>query len=271
MNEKVKDLVPASLRNYFGLIQNRLSNLERRTDIIFAQQKTIALMEETLDTLIARPRYETSDAAGFNGQMPRKRVFRDLLDAFEFEIMVETGTWTGDTTGFLAESARVPVFSSEINYRFHSLARKRLVDFPNVSLHLADSRKFLSMLAADSSLTSRRAFFYLDAHWYTDLPLLEEIQIIANAWTDFVIMVDDFKVPDDDGYGFDDYGPGKTLDIESIMPIMNSEDLVAYFPSASSHDETGYHKRGCVIVAPRKMGTRLNEIASIRKYPAVAV
>ena len=222
-------------------------------------------MEQTLETAIARPRYQASDDAGFNGQPARKRLYRALLEAFDFELMVETGTWTGDTTGYLAETSGVPVFSSEINYRFHSLARKRLVDFPSVSLHLSDSRRFLSELAANPDFARRRTFFYLDAHWYNDLPLREEIGIIADAWPEFVIMVDDFQVPGDDGYGYDDYGPGQALTIDYITGTMIDKGLAAFFPFASSHDETGYHKRGCVVIAREGDGGVLDMISELRR------
>jgi hypothetical protein len=54
-------------------------------------------------------------------------------------------------------------------------------------------------------------FFHLDAHWEGDLPLQEEIEIILGRFPNFLIMIDDFRVPGDSGYGFDDYGRGKML------------------------------------------------------------
>jgi hypothetical protein len=265
-----KSLVPAYVRNYLGRIQNRLTNLEAQTAIIFSQQRTIALLQETIDMVDVRPRYEPAENAGFNGQPARKRLFQDVLKEFDFELIVETGTWIGETTGYLADSAKVPVFTSEINHRFHSLARKRLVDYPNVALHLSDSRRFLRSLAENSDLTQRRTFFYLDAHWYKDLPLREELEIIADAWSEYVIMVDDFQVPGDDGYGFDNYGDGLALNVEYIAPVVAEKRMAVFSPSANSHDETGYHRRGCVVLAPESYRQRLNAIQSLRDYAHAA-
>ena len=53
-------------------------------------------------------------------------------------------------------------------------------------------------------------FIYLDAHWEEDLPLAEELAVIARATTRCIVMIDDFQVPGD-GYAYDNYGPGKAL------------------------------------------------------------
>ena len=62
-------------------------------------------------------------------------------------------------------------------------------------------------------------------------------------------MIDDFQVPHDPGYGFDDYGPmcGR-LTIDFIEDLIAEYDLSVCFPAFASVDETG-SKRGCVILA----------------------
>ena len=56
-------------------------------------------------------------------------------------------------------------------------------------------------------------FIYLDAHWNDDLPLPEEIDIIAKDLRNFFIFVDDFQQPDA-GYGFDRYENGNELTLD---------------------------------------------------------
>ena len=58
--------------------------------------------------------------------------------------------------------------------------------------------------------------FYLDAHWHEYLPLRDELEIALGQFANAVVLIDDFQVPDDPGYGFDDYGPGKTLNLEYL-------------------------------------------------------
>jgi hypothetical protein len=76
------------------------------------------------------------------------------------------------------------VYSSETESRFHAIASMRLAKIPNVHLSLSDSRAFLRELS-DGALRGKTVLFYLDAHWYTETPLLDEVQWIASHWGRF--------------------------------------------------------------------------------------
>ena len=79
---------------------------------------------------------------------------------------------------------------------------------PQVRLFLGDSPVILDQLTKTGLHPNDLTFFYLDAHWRDALPLREELRIIATQHACAVVMVDDFKVEDDSGYGFDIYGNG---------------------------------------------------------------
>ena len=81
-------------------------------------------------------------------------------------------------------------------------------------------------------------FVYLDAHWNDDLPLVEELQIVSAGWPRAVIMIDDFQVPGDAGYGYDDWGPGRAL-TEDLLPATALAGWSLTYPSAASDYETG--------------------------------
>jgi predicted O-methyltransferase YrrM len=246
MRRILRRLIPRSIRSYFHDLQHRLTNLEM-----------------VVDVLLSSPVYVPGDDVGFNGQLVRKQIFRDMLAKFPFEVILETGTWTGNTSAFMAETSHLPVHTCELNPRFHAVARMRLKGIKGVEFTLADSRSFLEQ-AAQSELTGKFAFFYLDAHWYQDLPLWRELDIIERAWKKFVVMIDDFRVPGDDGYRYDAYGPNKTLSIEFLDDIMRSRNLAAFYPSAPSRQETG-HKRGCVVITREgELAAKCREIASVR-------
>ncbi len=266
----LKRIAPAAIRSYLDRIQARLDTLEdavndlqvTRTNLLV----TIANLETALDAVIENPKYIASDEAGFNGQSARKEIFRKLLSTIDFQFIVETGTWLGDTTAYMAELSKLPVFSAEVNRRYHSIAKMRLKDIQNVNLRNVDSTVLIKELSKQDGLSNACPFFYLDAHWYRELPLTQEIELIVQQWDRFVIMVDDFKVPGDDGYGYDDYGPGKTLSIEHIGPLLRHYDLTTYFPATRSADETG-KKRGCVLLARTGPLTQmLRTISSLRRY-----
>jgi hypothetical protein len=207
----------------------------------------VSSLETIVDYLIESPKYIDSDSIGFNGQKYRKQIFENLLAAFCFEVIVETGTWVGNTTGYMAAKTNIPIYTVELNKRFSALARMRLQDFDNIIFELGDSRRLLAKLAR-TDVADKRTFIYLDAHWYADLPLKEEIAIIANHWKKFVIMIDDFQVPGDEGYGYDNYGKEKSLTLKYFSKIFSQYGLMPFFPAISSTQETGY-KRGCVILA----------------------
>jgi len=100
-------------------------------------------------------------------------------------------------------------------------------------------------------------FFYLDAHREDDLPLREELEIIFTYWQRPIVMIDDFQVPDSD-YAFDDYGPGKTLNLDYLQPVIAAYNISVFFPAVDVAEETGV-KRGCVVLCQEKTGTEIEE------------
>jgi hypothetical protein len=53
------------------------------------------------------------EAAAFNGQPGRQRLFLGLMRAIRFDEIVETGAFRGDTVAFMAARSGLPVFASE--------------------------------------------------------------------------------------------------------------------------------------------------------------
>jgi hypothetical protein len=202
----------------------------------------------------------------FNGQKFRQQMFMDILGTIPFDAIVETGAFHGSTTQFLANTSRLPVYAVEINPRYFHFARRQLKDCHNVHLYLGDSRSFLKQLKENSEFPNQHVFFYLDAHWYKDLPLRDEVALIAANWKSAVIMIDDFEVPNDPGYGYDEYGPDKKFSLEYLSPLSDF-GYVAYFPSASSDQESGW-KMGCVVLVDSKLSGQFNRIPSLKPHAA---
>lgn len=232
----------------------------------------VSALEMALTTLLENPRYVSSPAVGFNGQHHRKRVFLDLFATCPFLTIVETGTFIGNTTGFMAESTTARIHTCEANPIFHSLAKSRVPDHTRIAFYQGDSRTVLRELLAQNAAqfrTGAPVFFYLDAHWHDDLPLDEEISLIAAHVGEFAIMIDDFQVPDDPGYGYDNYGKGKSLDLATFGALFHRLELQAFFPSLKGEQETG-GRRGCVVLARRgPLAEKLATLASLRMLPAI--
>jgi hypothetical protein len=122
-----------------------------------------------------------------------------------------------------------------------------------------DSAKILKALPAETI----PILFYLDAHWGIELPLAQELQIIGNRFPSAIALIDDFKVPDDSGYGFDTYGANE-LSIEYLY--RNGVKAPVYLPVICSNEETG-SKRGCAALAfGDQMTTALDNVRLLRRW-----
>ncbi len=193
-----------------------------------------------------------------NGQARRQQVIRDIFRAIDFDEVIETGTFRGATTEFLGYVSGKPVRSVEFMQRFYDFAKFRCAGQGNIEIEHGDSRAFLRKLADRPQ--DQRSFIYLDAHWQDDVPRHEELKIIHQRWQEVVVMIDDFLVPDDEGYGFAQYG-GKPLTTDYLPPLPG---WVMYFPSAKSSEETG-SKRGSIVMAPQALAAELDKVPGLRR------
>jgi hypothetical protein len=206
----------------------------------------------------------TGFGGALNGSPARLTVFEELNRRCSFDAVVETGTYRGESTIFFA-AAGCPVYSSDVNPRYLGYAQARLWSRSNVHFCLGDSRQFLRRLIQDSTVSKDRVFFYLDAHWHDDLPLREEVDLIFRHWTRPVVMVDDFQVPDDSGYQFDDYGEGKKLSLEYLNPVAHL-GFISFFPAFPSSEEVGL-KRGWVVLASDRFSLeQLRAVPQLREW-----
>jgi predicted O-methyltransferase YrrM len=179
-----------------------------------------------------------------NGQSGRRAIFEQIL-GIGFDTVLETGTYRGITTEWLAERFNGTVASCELEKIYFRQAQNRLANRSNVSLNLLDSRQFLEKYL-EAAPASEKVFVYLDAHWKNDLPLAQELEIIDRTDLQVVIAIDDFRVPGDAGYAFDDYGPGKALTIE-LFEFLKNRGYRIYFPSLPSSLEDGAKRGVCVL------------------------
>lgn len=202
----------------------------------------------------------------FNGQARRREIYEDLVAAVGFDAVIECGTYRGSTTPFLQHTAGVDVDTVEADPRFYGFSRVRLSGSSRIRLHLSDSRAALRSFAARPDLAGRRVFVYLDAHWRDDLPLAEEVEILFGSPLSVVAMVDDFRVPGDDGYGYDAYGPDKTLDA-AYLDRIPEQRFRRFYPEAPSSEETG-RRRGSVVLAGAELADTVATCATLTEAPA---
>ena len=216
-----------------------------------------------------RPGWRQSWGGPFNGQTFRQQLFVELCSRVRFVAVVETGTYRGTTTTYFRRTTRVPIHSFESMPRHYGFARARLWRARGVHLHREDSRAGLARLAAGRALPPGPVFFYFDAHWQRDLPLSEEVDLAFAHWSQAVVMIDDFAVPDDPGYAFDDYGPGKALTL-AYLGRRTAPPMALWFPACASSAETG-ERRGCVVLArDAALVALIDPMRTLRRWSASA-
>ncbi|GAA2064405.1 O-methyltransferase [Williamsia deligens] len=194
-----------------------------------------------------RPHLGAAWGGPLNGQHHRREIVREIARTVHCDRVLETGTFRGTSTEFFSNVFGVPVDTVEVNPRYFHYSRRRLAVTPSITVTLGDSRQFLRTVARTSA-PDDTVFVYLDAHWLDDLPLAEELAIIDSEWTRAVVLIDDFEVPGDPGYAFDDYGGDKVLTAANLPASV--DDWSLFYPSLPSHAETGARRGCCLLTSP---------------------
>ncbi len=177
----------------------------------------------------------------FNGQATRRKTVDLLVREFSPETLIETGTFLGFTTRCLAGYGS-HTYTVEVSPRFRYAAKFALRDLDNVTMIWGDSATAVRHLAKGSEVT--RPLAYLDAHWEEDVPLDAELECLFSSWDDVLVVIDDFRVPGEPGYGYDIYN-GVPLSLDELsLP----EGVTVAFPAITAVEETG-SRRGTVYLA----------------------
>lgn len=183
----------------------------------------------------------------FNGQAERTSTIVALVEGLQPDAAIETGSFFGFTAARMADFG-APVYTIERDPGLYNVARLRLRGRPNVTVLLGDSAVVLPKIAAEAEI--RRPFVYLDAHWGGGLPLATEVDTVLRTWSDCVVVVDDFLVPHDSGYGYDIYdGRALSLEMLSLPP-----EVAAAYPSLPAAQETGA-RRGTLYLGQGRGGS----------------
>jgi hypothetical protein len=196
------------------------------------------------------PEQRYSWGGPFNGQRNRLDIFRELHGFYNFTNAFESGTYRGTTTNFLAGAVAGKVWTVELDPWSFGFCWARFCLSPKVKTIFGDSRQAIRT-AFPPPDRHPTPFFYLDAHWVAnDLPLQEEVKAILDRYANCVIMIDDCQVAGDSGYGFDDYGGGRTISLDYIRRASDAFSPRIFFPKLPASAETG-ERRGCVVLVGR--------------------
>lgn len=149
--------------------------------------------------------------SGFSGAAPhpiKMEIVQSYLDRFRIDNFVETGTYLGDTLGFIARF-HTQCTSIELSEDLYEAACKRFSAFSNVNLIHGDSAVRLPELLQS---IKQPTLFWLDGHYSAgvtargnvDTPISEELRaILEHSVKEHVILIDDARCFDGKaGYPF---------------------------------------------------------------------
>lgn len=135
--------------------------------------------------------------AGCITEQEMKRIFKRFPDYSGIQTFVETGTFRAETISKMS-----PLFANchsiELSRELYESARARFSSTP-IHFHWGDSVKVLRELIPT---IAEPAVFFLDAHFCgresgkgeVDVPLLEEIRLIAARPYRDLLIIDDFRL-----------------------------------------------------------------------------
>jgi hypothetical protein len=171
-------------------------------------------------------------------------TIQSLRQSLDLKNFVETGTYHGDTSLLMSRYFN-SVYTCDI--QDHPKAIEFFIS-PNINFTCVDSREFLKRTLP---LVKQHSLFFLDAHWYEDWPIKEELRLIFNSCDTPVVVIDDF----DTRMGVDtDSYQGRVLDLDLIRQDIPSD--YRFFYSGRS-----YRNRGMLFLVPpsSKIGQSLEE------------
>ena len=201
----------------------RLSKLELRNRLVKAVPNAPHILRRAMN-LALYVVWKICPSALPVPQVEKARVIREWAAKRDIRVLVETGTYLGDTI----QSTRhyfEQIFSIELDSTLHSRARHRFATARNVSLINGDSSLALPIVFPQ---LNRPTLFWLDAHFSEGItakgsgvtPILKEVELIVKCRSGAdVILIDDAPLFDGtNGYPTIEF---VTLYVKRIWPEAN--------------------------------------------------
>lgn len=188
----------------------------------------------------------TQYPTAFNGDIQLQQLFSNIINNYDFDIIIETGTHKGETTEFLC-SFQKHVISTEIVPEFHNTVKEKLKNLVNLTLLLGDSATSLESIFF--AIKDKKIIAFLDSHCFNDTVLERELELFTQLTHKPTLIIHDFYVPGT-SLGYDSWD-GHRYDIDFYKK---------YFDRLYGHDEYSYSynddsatgaRRGIILIQPK--------------------
>jgi len=233
------------------LLRNLLNKLQRIKKI----EKLILVIKKILkegDFLEI-----TEQILGFHGDQYLLNLVNFLL--LESDFYIETGTRRGVTLKYVADGYKnLRLFSCEPNKEFFAIAEAKLRGYSNCKIYNETSQNFIPKILDTYDLNENLSFFFLDAHGKGfEWPLRQEIEQITHRLRKAIILIDDFKVPNNPQFVYDVYD-GQECKMSFIQDKLNAKrDYELIYPKYKIKTSNYPHFLGYIVIL---MGLNVEEI-----------
>ncbi len=126
------------------------------------------------------------------GKYPKSEIVVEYAQKYNLDTLVETGTYHGDMLMEVHEYFK-KIYTVEIKQENYDFAVDALdhAGVKNVSFYLGDSVQILPDILSE---LKSPALFWLDAHWYGNTPLRQELNLFQNhREAGHILLIDDVR------------------------------------------------------------------------------
>lgn len=192
----------------------------------------------------------------FHNDAILQQLIEQSVSFFKVKTFFETGTYKGDSLRFVIGKFKdtVTYVSCELDKGMYDYARGELKKDPvaskcngNVTILNTSSPEAIRA-SSEKGILASLTLYWLDAHWYSYWPLLDELKEILQVSKKAIIIIDDFKTPlQQNGATFDSYSDQQN-DLNYINRVLQfdshpqSYDVLfpSYFSDSSKPSQVGY-------------------------------
>jgi len=187
---------------------------------------------------------------GFHDDEYLLRLVDNLIAPCDW--FIETGTNVGSTLAYVARTyPDVQCLSCEPEVEAFKEAQKNTNPHSNVTIYNEDSQSFIERLESDYSfLFSHEVLFWVDAHGFGfDWPLREEVAFISSHFQQGYVLIDDFKVPENEEFGYDVY-EDQECSMDYVEDVIDDDwNYRLYYPDYTEHTSPHHPLRGWGLFA----------------------
>ena len=183
---------------------------------------------------------------GFHGDRILLSLVDHIITSAGITCFVETGSNVGSTVIYIAKRyPEISCYSCEPDRRAFELAEQNADGLDNVELYNLPSQEFLKILEMEiPDIKTRKTLFWLDAHGYGfPWPLKEEVAFVTGEMKQGYMLIDDFKVPDNEAFGYDSYD-GQVCSFDYIKDSIAPRDFNLYYPCYKEKTSKHHPLRG---------------------------